>query len=102
MRVMFDVAMKEAHHAPRQAYTDAGDTADEDRGFLRALVQAVLQELLDVEMTAGLGAEQRERTPESPQGIGLMSGSRCQRYAHHASENSPWRQGATPAETDRR
>jgi putative transposase len=36
----------------------------EDRDFLRPLVQAVLQELLEAEMTEALGAEKGERTPE--------------------------------------
>jgi putative transposase len=35
----------------------------EDRDFLRPLVQAVLQELLEGEMTEALGAEKGERTP---------------------------------------
>lgn len=35
----------------------------EDRDFLRPLVQAVLQELLEAEMTEALGAEKGERTP---------------------------------------
>jgi putative transposase len=35
----------------------------EDRDFLRPLVQAVLQELLEAEMTEVLGAEKGERTP---------------------------------------
>lgn len=34
-----------------------------DRDFLRPLVQAVLQELLEAEMTEALGAEKGERTP---------------------------------------
>jgi hypothetical protein len=34
-----------------------------DRDVLRPLVQAVLQELLEAEMTAALGAEKGERTP---------------------------------------
>ena len=34
----------------------------EGQDFLRPLVQAVLQELLEAEMTKGLGAEKRERT----------------------------------------
>jgi putative transposase len=36
----------------------------EDQDFLRPLVQAVLQELLDAEMTAALGAAKGERTPD--------------------------------------
>jgi putative transposase len=36
----------------------------EDRDFLRPLVQAVLQELLEAEMTEVLGAERGARTPE--------------------------------------
>ena len=36
----------------------------EDQGFLRPLVQAVLQELLEVEITEALGAGKGERTPE--------------------------------------
>ena len=36
----------------------------EDRDFLRPLVQAVLQELLEAEMTEALGAEKGERTPQ--------------------------------------
>src|SRR5918993_446179 len=36
----------------------------EDRDFLRPLVQAVLQELLEAEMTEALGAAKGERTPE--------------------------------------
>jgi putative transposase len=35
----------------------------EDRDFLRPLVQAVLQERLEAEMTETLGAEKGERTP---------------------------------------
>jgi putative transposase len=35
----------------------------DDRDFLRPLVQAVLQELLEVEMTEALGAEKGERSP---------------------------------------
>jgi transposase-like protein len=35
----------------------------EDRDFLRPLVETVLQELLEAEMTAALGAEKGERTP---------------------------------------
>jgi putative transposase len=35
----------------------------EDRDFLRPLVQAVVQELLEAEMTEALGAEKGERTP---------------------------------------
>jgi putative transposase len=35
----------------------------EDQDFLRPLVQAVLQELLEAEMTEALGAEKGERTP---------------------------------------
>jgi Transposase, Mutator family len=35
----------------------------EDRDFLRPLVQVVLQELLEAEMTEALGAEKGERTP---------------------------------------
>ena len=34
----------------------------EDRDFLRPLVQTVLQELLEAEMTAALGAEKGERS----------------------------------------
>jgi putative transposase len=36
----------------------------EDQGFLRPLVQAVLQELLEAEITEALGAGKGERTPE--------------------------------------
>jgi putative transposase len=36
----------------------------EDRDFLRPLVQAVLQELLEAEMTEAPGAEKGERTPQ--------------------------------------
>ena len=36
----------------------------EDRDFLRPLVQAVLQELLEAEMTEALGAAKGERTPD--------------------------------------
>jgi putative transposase len=36
----------------------------EDRDFLRPLVQAVLRELLEGEMTEDLGAEKGERTPD--------------------------------------
>ena len=35
----------------------------EDRDFVRALVETALQELLEAEMTAALGAEKGERTP---------------------------------------
>jgi putative transposase len=35
----------------------------EDRDFLRPVVEAVLQELLEAEMTEALGAEEGERTP---------------------------------------
>src|ERR687891_400160 len=35
-----------------------------DRDFLRPLVQAVVQELLEAEMTEALGAEKGERTPQ--------------------------------------
>src|SRR5688500_8131700 len=42
-----------------------------DRDFLRPLVQAVLQELLEAEMTEALGAEKGERTPER---LGYRSG----------------------------
>jgi putative transposase len=35
----------------------------QDREFLRPLVQAVLQEFLEAEMTEALGAEKSERTP---------------------------------------
>ena len=38
----------------------------EDRDFLRPLVQAVLQELLEAEMTEALGAEKGERSASSP------------------------------------
>lgn len=44
----------------------------EDRDFLRPLVQAVLQELLEAEMTEALGAEKGERTSER---LGYRSGS---------------------------
>jgi putative transposase len=43
----------------------------EDRDFLRPLVQAVLQELLEAEMTEALGAEKGERTATR---IGYRSG----------------------------
>src|SRR5918998_1791113 len=43
----------------------------EDQDFLRPLVQAVLQELLEAEMTEALGAEKGERTPER---LGYRSG----------------------------
>ena len=43
-----------------------------DRDFLRPLVQAVLQELLEVEMTEALGAEKGERTAAR---LGYRSGS---------------------------
>jgi putative transposase len=36
----------------------------QDQDFLRPLVQAVLQELLEAEMTEALGAEKGERTPD--------------------------------------
>jgi putative transposase len=36
----------------------------EDRDFVRPLVQAVLQELLEAEITEALGAEKGERTPD--------------------------------------
>jgi putative transposase len=42
-----------------------------DRDFLRPLVQAVLQELLEAEMTEALGAEKGERTPTR---LGYRSG----------------------------
>ena len=42
-----------------------------DRDFLRPLVQAVLQELLEAEMTEALCAEKGERTPSR---LGLRSG----------------------------
>src|ERR687897_882547 len=42
-----------------------------DRNFLRPLVQAVLQELLEAEMTEALCAEKGERTPSR---LGLRSG----------------------------
>src|SRR5687768_18575161 len=35
-----------------------------DRDFLRPVVQTVLQELLEAEMTEALGAEKGERTPD--------------------------------------
>jgi transposase-like protein len=35
----------------------------QDQDFLRPLVQAVAQELLEAEMTEALGAEKGERTP---------------------------------------
>src|ERR671919_1458143 len=44
----------------------------EDRDFLRPLVQAVLQELLEAEMTEALGAAKGERTPAR---LGYRSGS---------------------------
>jgi hypothetical protein len=43
----------------------------EDRDFLRPLVQAVVQELLEAEMTEALGAEKGARTPER---LGYRSG----------------------------
>jgi putative transposase len=36
----------------------------QDRDFLRPLVQAVVQELLEAEMTEALGAAKGERTPD--------------------------------------
>jgi putative transposase len=57
---------EDAHHARGKL----GPTLEEvkallagDRDFLRPLVQAVLQELLEAEMTEALGAEKGERTP---------------------------------------
>src|ERR671911_1661776 len=44
----------------------------EDRDFLRPLVQVVLQELLEAEMTEAVGAEKGERTPAR---LGYRSGS---------------------------
>jgi putative transposase len=43
----------------------------EDRDFLRPIVEAVLQELLEAEMTGALGAEKGERTPAR---LGYRSG----------------------------
>ena len=44
----------------------------DDRDFLRPLVQAVLQELLETEMTEAMGAEKGERTAAW---LGYRSGS---------------------------
>jgi transposase-like protein len=57
---------EDAHPAPRQAQPDAGGSegaAGGGRDFAAADLRAVLQELLEAEMTAALGAE-GERTPE--------------------------------------
>ena len=48
----------------RPALTEVKALLSEDQDFLRPLVQAILQELLEAEMTEVLGAEKGERTPQ--------------------------------------
>jgi putative transposase len=56
----------------RPALAEVKALLSEDQDFLRPLVQAVLQELLEAEMTETLGAAKGERTPER---LGYRSGS---------------------------
>jgi Transposase, Mutator family len=67
MRVMFDVTLKDMHTMPRgnlrPTLEEVKAVLAEDRDFLRPLVEAVLQELLEAEMTETLGAAKGERTP---------------------------------------
>jgi putative transposase len=58
--------LKDAHHAQgklRPTLEEVKALLAEDWDFLRPLVQAVLQELLEAEMTEALGAGKGERTP---------------------------------------
>ena len=51
----------------KQATVDLGEVKEllqRDRDFLKPLVQSMVQELLEVEMTEQLGAERYERTDD--------------------------------------
>jgi transposase-like protein len=78
MLVMFDVttpgegrhAMTKGEGKPRASALKA--RLAEDREFVRAIVQAALQEILEAEMTEALGAEKGERTATR---LGYRAGS---------------------------
>jgi hypothetical protein len=67
MRVMFEVTARRhtmTKGKDRRRLGDVKAVLGEDGDFLRPLVEMVVQELLEAEMSAALGAEKGERTPE--------------------------------------
>ena len=100
MRVMFDVTDPDERKHTMTERKGKADIIDVkalltgDDAFIRTVVRAALQEVLEAEMTEAVGAGKGERTPSR---MGYRSG-----YYVSYADDAGWQAGATGAAGSRR